>query len=61
MTEVLCLKMDFQEVGGGCEEWMELAQDRDRWRALLCVTALTQEVEGTVNVTPRRKVKTYNE
>ena len=30
MTEVLCLKMDFQEVGGGCEEWMELAQDRDK-------------------------------
>jgi len=24
-----------QEVGGGCEDWMELAQDRDRWRALL--------------------------
>ena len=28
------IKMDLQEVGGGCEEWMELAQDRDRWRAL---------------------------
>ena len=24
-----------QEVGGGCEDWMELAQDRDRWRALV--------------------------
>ena len=22
--------MDIQEVGGGCEDWMELAQDRDR-------------------------------
>ena len=20
---------------GGCEDWMELAQDRDRWRALV--------------------------
>jgi hypothetical protein len=28
------IKMDFQEVGGGRVDWMELAQDRDRWRAL---------------------------
>ena len=24
--------MDLQEVGGGCEDWMELAQDRVKWR-----------------------------
>ena len=29
------IKMDLQEVGGGCEDWMDLAQDRDRWRALV--------------------------
>ena len=27
-------KMDLQEVGVGRGDWMELAQDRDRWRAL---------------------------
>ena len=25
------IKMDLQEVGGGHGDWMELAQDRDRW------------------------------
>ena len=30
------IKMDLQEVGyGGCGDWMALAQDRDRWRALV--------------------------
>jgi hypothetical protein len=29
------IKMYFQEVGGGGGDWMELAQDRDRWRALV--------------------------
>jgi hypothetical protein len=29
------IKMDLQYVGGGCGDWMELAQDRDRWRTLV--------------------------
>ena len=29
------IKMDLLEFGGGRGDWMELAQDRDRWRSLL--------------------------
>ena len=28
-------KMDLEEVGRGGGDWMEFAQDRDRWRALV--------------------------
>ena len=27
--------MDVQDIGGGRGDWMELAQDRDRWWALV--------------------------
>jgi hypothetical protein len=29
------IKMDFQEVGFGVMDWIDLAQGRDRWRALV--------------------------
>ena len=29
------IRMDFREVGCGYVDWMELAQDRDGWRALV--------------------------
>ena len=29
------IKMDFREVGCGGMDWIEMAQDSDRWRALV--------------------------
>jgi len=29
------IMMDLKNVGGGRGDWMELAQERDRWRALV--------------------------
>jgi hypothetical protein len=29
------IKMDLQEVGGGGGDWMDLAQNRDKWRTLV--------------------------
>jgi hypothetical protein len=29
------VRMDLQEVRCGCEDWIGLAQDKDRWRALV--------------------------
>ena len=29
------MEMDLQDVERGCGDWMELAQDRDRWWALV--------------------------
>jgi len=29
------IKRDLQDDGGSCRDWMELVQDRDRWRTLV--------------------------
>jgi hypothetical protein len=29
------IKMELQDVGGGCGDWIELAQDRGSWRELV--------------------------
>jgi hypothetical protein len=29
------IKMDLREMVGGCVVWIQLAQDRDRWRAVV--------------------------
>ena len=31
----IILRLDLQEVKGGCGDWMELTRDRERWRALV--------------------------
>jgi hypothetical protein len=36
--------MDIQEVGGGCGDWMELAQDREKWRELVSTV-----ISGSIN------------
>jgi len=37
--------MDLQEVGGGCGDWMELAQDRERWWALVSSNELSGSIK----------------
>jgi peptidoglycan/xylan/chitin deacetylase (PgdA/CDA1 family) len=29
------IEMDFREIGWGCMDWIDVAQDRDQWRALV--------------------------
>jgi hypothetical protein len=38
------IRIDLQEVGCGCEDWIGLAQVRDRWRALEC----GEETSGSI-------------
>jgi hypothetical protein len=40
------IKMDFHEVGVDCGDWIESAQDRDRWRALVS----TVEPSGSIKM-----------
>jgi hypothetical protein len=40
------IKMDIHEAGGGGGDWMVLAQDRDRWRALVSTVKTFGECLG---------------
>jgi hypothetical protein len=44
------IKMDLQEVGGGRGDWMELPQDRDRWRELRNLGFVIKNALNTVSV-----------
>ena len=39
------IKMDLQEVVEGCGDWIELAQDRGRWRALV---STVKDLRGSI-------------
>jgi hypothetical protein len=41
------IKMDLQEIGVECGEWVESAQDRDRWRALV---STSKETSGSITM-----------
>jgi hypothetical protein len=43
------VRMDLQEVGCGREDWIGLAQDRDRWRALVSVVRNVRVLQNAGN------------
>jgi hypothetical protein len=47
------IKMDVQKVGGGRGDWMELAQGRDRWRALVGTAAIQERATAVLRSIPK--------
>jgi hypothetical protein len=43
------IKMDLQDVGWGDMDWIDLAQDRDRWRALVTMVMSLRVSKNSVN------------
>jgi hypothetical protein len=40
------IKMDLREIGWGGLDWIDLAQDRDQWRAVVNAAQLAASQEG---------------
>ena len=40
------ITMDLEEMGRGCGDWMELAEDKERWRAR--VSTVMNELWGSI-------------
>jgi hypothetical protein len=50
------IRMDLREIGWGSVEWIQLAQDRDQWRAVVN-TIMNLHASRTVEVATRCKVR----
>jgi len=40
------IKMDLQKVGFGCMDWIDVAQNTDRWRVLVSVVIRFHKIRG---------------
>jgi hypothetical protein len=49
------IKMDLREMGWGVMDWIDLAQDRDQWRALVTRGGPPAWGLGVGLITPHRK------